>query len=65
MRILRWQNKDENHNHHDNDNDTDDSDDDDDDDDQVLVGGGHELAAVVSVAWSHHPDVRKTLKYFS
>ena len=33
--------------------------------DQVFISGGHELAAVVSVAGSHHPDVWKTLKYFS
>ena len=53
MLILRWQNKDYNHNH---------DDDDVDDNDQVLVGGGHELTAVVSIAWSHHPDVREALK---
>ena len=48
----------------DNDDDDDDNDNDDDigDDDQVLVGGGHELAAVVSVTWPHHADVGEALQ---
>ena len=71
MYILRWQNKDYNHNHDDDGDDHDDhdignngdnDDDEDDDDDQVLVGGGHELAAVVSIARSHNPDVGEALK---
>ena len=45
------------------DDDDDDNDGDDDaDDDQVLVGGGHELAAVVSVTWPHHADVGEALQ---
>ena len=48
----------------DNDDDDDDNDNDDDigDDDQVLVGGGHELAAVVSVTWPHNTDVGEALQ---
>ena len=71
MLILRWQNKDYNHNHdddgddhddHDIGNNDDNDDDEDDDDDQVLVGGGHELAAVVSVTWPHNTDVGEALQ---